>query len=276
MNSLEQRKEIDPRIETIREIDQNGRENKASISPERGVNLLELIMEDKKILYLDEGTFKNRETNIKGGIPILFPNAGPIPDELKDGIYGSLKQHGFARDLEWSVVKTENGFKSILISNEETMKVYPFEFKLELEHRFEENGSFMIIQSVTNLEKEKDINISSGLHPYFNVKSSEKKNIKFNFEGGKIIEEKFETWANGKAISIENHGFPLEVEIPGLGTLIFTLSSDFQRIWVWSQEGKDFVCVEPVMRDKGGIIIDPEKIKPGETHISSFNIAMKK
>jgi hypothetical protein len=29
------------------------------------------------------------------------------------------------------------------------------------------------------------------------------------------------------------------------------------------------------MRDKGGIITDPEKIKPGETHISSFNILLK-
>jgi hypothetical protein len=39
--------------------------------------------------------------------------------------------------------------------------------------------------------------------------------------------------------------------------------------------GKDFICIEPVMRDIGGIITEPVIIKPESTHLSSFNIMLK-
>ena len=118
--------------------------------------------------------------------------------------------------------------------------------------------------------------VSSGFHPYFKVSREEKKNIIFNFEGGELVKEQIEKWANGKAVSIENPNKPIEIKIPGLGSLVFDISKEYKRIWVWSMEGKDFICIEPVMRDKGGIIEDPEKIKPKEKHSSSFNISLLK
>lgn len=272
MNSFETKINPELKIETV----QSPEGNEASFCPERGGIITSIKLQGKEILYLDEETFKNKDVNVKGGIPVLFPNAGPIPDELKTDELGNLKQHGFARDSKFSQEKTQSGFKEKLTSSDETRKVYPYDFDFELEGVFEKDGSFTIIQRVENLEKDKEMPISSGLHPYFNVQSEEKKNIKFNFEGGKLVEEQIEKWANGKAVSIPNPNTPIEIYIPNTGILRFTFSKEFKRIWIWSQEGKDFVCVEPVMRDKGGIISDPEKVKPSDKHISTINILLKK
>lgn len=272
MEHFEQKKNPEFKIENIKTPERN----EVSFSPERGGIITSLKLEGKEILYLDNETFKNNEVNVKGGIPILFPNAGPIPDEIKTEELKNLKPHGFARDSKFIAEKMKNGFKETLVSNEETKKVYPYNFNLEVEGKFEEDDSFSITQTVENLEKDKEMPISSGLHPYFKVPSEEKKNIKFNFEGGKFVEEQIKKWGeNIKAISTKNPNKPMEVEIPGLGTLIFEISKEYKRVWVWSQEGKDFICIEPVMRDKGGIISDPEIIKSGEKLALSFKITIK-
>ena len=272
MESFEKKKNLEFKTETIRTPEGN----EVSFSPDRGGIITSLKLEGEEILYFDSETFKNTETNVKGGIPILFPNAGPIPDEIKTEELKNLKQHGFARDSRFTAEKIRNGFKETLTSNEETKKVYPYDFNFELEGIFEDDGSFTITQTVENMEKDNEMPISSGLHPYFKVPSTEKKNIKFNFEGGKEIEEKVEIWTNGKAVSVTNPNTPIEIYIPKLGTLVITASKEYKRIWGWSQEGKDFVCVEPVMNDKGGIITNPEKIKPNEKHISKVNLLLKK
>jgi galactose mutarotase-like enzyme len=271
MKNLEQKLNPILKTETIKTPEGN----EVSFCPERGGIITSIKLQGKEILYLDKETFEDTKVNVKGGIPVLFPNAGPIPDDIKTEELKNLKQHGFARESKWNSQKEINGFKETLDSNSETKESFPYDFELTIDGHFEKDNSFTITQAVESKEKNKEISISSGFHPYFKVLSEEKKNIEFNFKGGEIVKEKTEIWANGKAVSIENPNTPIEVNIPGLGVLVFNISKEYKRIWVWSMEGKDFICVEPVMRDKGGIITDPEKIKPGETHISSFNILLK-
>lgn len=272
MNSFEQKINQGPKIERV--VTQGG--NEVSSSSERGGIICGIKFQDREILFLDEKTFNNPESNVKGGVPILFPNAGPIPDELKKDELKDLKQHGFVRNERWKSETTENGFVETLNSSEETEKIFPYKFKLTIKAEFDTDNSFTITQITENLEKDKEMPISSGFHPYFKVPDDEKKNVKFNFPGGEIIEEKIKNWESDiKAISVENPNIPIEVDIPGLGILVFEISEEYKRIWVWSQEGKDFICIEPVMRDKGGIISNPVIIKPGEKNIVSLKIIMK-
>ena len=271
MNNIEQKIKKELKIETIRNIEGS----EASCCGERGGIFTSIKFKGKEILYLDEETFQNKELSVKGGVPNLFPNAGPIPEEMKTDDLKNLKQHGFARNLIWKVQKGLNNIRETLASTKETKEIYPYDFELIIDGCFEDNGSFTISQFVKNLEKEKEMPISSGLHPYFKVPDEEKKNIKFNFEGGKEVEEQIGKWEKGEAVSIPNPGVPIEVTIPGTGTLVFNISKEYERIWIWSMEGKDFICVEPVMRDVGSIVSDPVKIKPEETHSSSFNIYLK-
>lgn len=270
-NNLENKHKF--KIETIK----GPQGGEVSYCPERGGIITSIKLGGKEILYLDEETFKNVDTNVKGGIPILFPNAGPITENSE---FPNLEQHGFARKSKWSKENIEDGFKEVLSANEETKKMYLYDFQFSVSGKFEEDGSFTFNQEVENKEENKELPISMGLHPYFKVSNSEKSNIKFNFEGGKFIEDNIETWANiGKAVSIDNPKVKdpnavMEVVIPSLGTLIIDVSVEYQKIWVWSVPGKDLVCVEPVMRDKNGLVDNPEKIKPKETFSAKVNFKL--
>ncbi|XOU94307.1 MAG: hypothetical protein ACNFW9_05700 [Candidatus Kerfeldbacteria bacterium] len=266
--------ENSPKIEIIRSTD--GRE--VGFSPERGGIITSLKLNDKELFYLDEDTFNNRDKNIKGGIPILFPNAGPI----KHADYPNMKQHGFARNNTWTIDEMgEQGFIESLRSNPDTLDKYPYDFVLRMIAKFEKNGSFSLTQEVKNEETDKNLPVSMGLHPYFRIPAELKSKIKFDWDGGQAIEDQVEKWGNGKgAISLENPStenelVPLNIVIPELGTIVMTASSEYKRIWVWSASADaNFFCVEPVMRDKGGLVDDPEIIKPGETLSPKMNIQL--
>ena len=58
--------------------------------------------------------------------------------------------------------------------------------------------------------------------------------------------------------------------------MIFIMRSTVSLIiWSLSKHKKDFFCIEPVMRDAGGIVEDPEKIKPKETFMARVNFKLK-
>lgn len=269
MNSFEQPNQFF-KIETIK-TPEGG---EASFSAERGGIITSLKLNGKEVLYLDEKTFKDKDVSVKGGVPILFPNAGPIPEEIKTAEYENLKQHGFAREMKWTAEKRENGFLETLSSNEDTKKMYSNDFMFILDGKFESDNSFTISQIIENLNESKDMPVSSGLHPYFKVPNEQKQNMEFNFPGGDFIKQNIEKWANGKAVSIDNPNVPLEVYIPELGNMMFTIDKEYKKIWVWSMPDKDFVCIEPIMHDKGGIITEPTIIKSKEKLIITFNIKL--
>src|SRR3989344_2960298 len=238
------------RIETIRTPEGS----EVSVCPQRGGIITSIKFQGREILYLDPVTLQDPNVNVKGGIPILFPNAGP----LENPQYPNLKQHGFARNSsQWRLERMNRGFQETLVSDIDTNAVFPHDFRFSLIGSFEENGSFSI-----NGEVEK-----TG-------------EIKFNFEGGKSVEEQVELWANGQAISIDNPGVnnpnaTIEVIIPSLGTLIIDLSPEYKKIWIWSMVGKDFICIEPIMRDAGGLIENPENIPPKKTLHTRVNFKLK-
>lgn len=249
---------------------------KVSYCPERGGILTEVILKGKPIIFLDEDTFKDENTNVRGGVPILFPNAGAL---LENSLYPDLGQHGFARKLKWREESIDEGFKETLDGDEATKKMFPYDFSFSQIGKFEENGSFTLSQEIENKEETNEMPISMGLHPYFKVSNSEKKNIKFDFEGGKKLEEQIEKWANGEYVSIDNPKIKdpqavIKMIIPSLGTIILNPSIEFEKIWVWSMSGLGFICVEPVMRDKNGLIDNPKKIKPKEKLKMSVNFSL--
>lgn len=250
-------------IETIETIEGNS----VSFCTERGGIITSLILQGIELLYIDTVNLENKNEKVHGGIPVLFPNAGALTDN-------SLPQHGFARDMEWESEPYERGFIENLISTDQSKRIYPYDFKLSLLGRFEEDNSFTLIQDVRNLDS-KDMPIACGLHPYFKVPNDKKKDILFNFSGGEVIQEQFELWSKGQKISIDNPGTPLQVTIPDLGTLILNYSKEYKKIWIWSESGKDFICIEPVMRDEDGITNDPEIIVSDDDFGARISIALK-
>ncbi len=244
-----------------------------SLCPDKGGIITSIKVKGKEILRQDPHNFEDPDYKMRGGIPILFPNAGP----LKEGGPYLLKQHGFVRDSDkWSIERDPEGKELVEIfeADEETKKAFGYDFLLKMKIRIEEDGSVSLIQEVTNREKEKEMPVSMGLHPYFQIPEGSKREMLVSLIGKERADEEFENWLKGNAISIDNPG-KIELSIPGVGLVEMSVSKEYEKIFIWTQPGQDFVCVEPFMRDVGGLVDNPELIDPGESISAEVNFCLK-
>lgn len=100
--------------------------------------------------------------------PVLFPIVGSVWDKLYrvDGKVYELGQHGFARDMDF--VKVEGNDTEVfyrLESNDETLKKYPWPFRLEIGYKLHGN-SIDVIWRVYNPGTE-GMYFQIGAHPAF-------------------------------------------------------------------------------------------------------------
>ncbi len=207
--------------------------------------------------------------------PVLFPLVGNYKNkEVRyNGHVYSMPQHGFARDMEFeviSVAKDEIWFG--LSSNQETLRKYPFLFRLEIGYKLEERR-LRAIWRVINKGKE-TMYFSIGGHPAFvcPLKEGEKQSdyyIRFDADGEvtsrriggeglatdtvvtypledgylRITEDLFDH----DALVIENHQAQRVSLCTPDKTPYVTVSFSAPLFGVWSVPGKaaPFVCIEP-------------------------------
>jgi len=251
-------------------------DTKAEIVPGRGGLLASFSVKGTSILYLDSETLNNKEKSIRGGIPVLFPQAGLY--NLESGPY-HLKHHGFAKLKQWNIVeKTQDSIVLGLSSDEETKNDYPFDFNLKLKAKVSQ-GRLDYTMIVENTGKE-SLPTAYGTHPYFEVPDSEKskvivENIK-NFDSQKV------DWTKDYGVKFPNQG-KIKILIPKNGQTPakeISIDSDpklFQLIYVWHEVGKNFICIEPWTRNDYALN-DPNKsiwIMPGENMEFSISISVK-
>lgn len=229
------------------------------VVPERGGIITSWRVNDRELLYLDAQRFANPELTVRGGIPILFPICGNLPDNSYEynGQNYDLKQHGFARDLPWEVAETLTTDKAsislVLTSNEETLAVYPFEFKLIFTYQLKGNV-LEICQRYINLGKEK-MPFSTGLHPYF--LALDKSKLQFDIPTMQYRDQR-------TGALMDNTGFfdpnieEIDVvfdTVTGLAASAYDASRDlritvsytaaYSTVVFWTLKGKDYFCLEP-------------------------------
>lgn len=102
--------------------------------------------------------------------PVLFPICGSIRDDkavTRNGSKLAMGRHGFVRKLEFEQVeKTENSITFLNKSDEESLKKYPFEYKLYTKYELMDK-TLKISHIIENTGKE-DMPFSTGGHPAFN------------------------------------------------------------------------------------------------------------
>lgn len=229
---------------------------------------------------MDWVTFLNPKVSVKGGIPIMFPLAGGLPEGVViPAELSALKQHGFARESSGWLCSTIDGtLVEQLREDKESLRVFPYQFDLTTRGVLEKDGSCSINQVVYNSGTGLPLPISIGLHPYFKVPRDAKEDIKFDFPGGEAVRANLKGWTGGKAMSIPNpfltDGVPIEVTIPGTGKLNIMASCEYERIWFWSKPDTDYICIEPVMGDKGRIVKNPVNVWPHARAATSVNIRL--
>jgi galactose mutarotase-like enzyme len=200
--------------------------------------------------------------------PILFPIVGTLKNNSYqyNEIEYHLSRHGFARDMDFELVdKKENSVTFSIQSSEETLKVYPFIFELQIIYTLDKN-SLNIEYKVMNNGKSK-MPFSIGAHPAFALPG--------NFENYAIQFEKEESLEyyllendlisnKTKTLELQNKLVPLNYQLFKNDALIFkTLESNsvtilensnpklrvnfnnFPSLGIWTKMNAPFLCIEP-------------------------------
>lgn len=261
---------------TIYELAEKATRSWVKVAPERGGIVIGFGTEGEELLYLDEETFHNREANVRGGNPVLFPISG----QLNGGAYEwngrsyPMKNHGLARIYPWQVASTgTEGCASIelrLTSTEEMLASYPFRFELRFTYVLKD-GALRICQEYHNLSDE-PMPMYPGFHPYFRAKN---KNIAYETDAKTLLDynDMLEKPYNGRvdlsalpeSVAFTDAKTPrIAFALPEFGRrIVMEYSEIFRYVVLWSVAGKDFVCVEPWMAKTGEMHRGEELVRVG-------------
>ncbi|MET0449241.1 MAG: aldose 1-epimerase family protein [Aeromicrobium sp.] len=242
--------------------------------------------------------------------PILFPIVGRVPDDTisVDGHTYPLTQHGFARDLEWEVVTSDESSATLRLRDSDgTRERFPFAFELTTHYVVDDHG-LVTTYEVRNPAQEVGLPVSIGSHPAFvwplepGVAKTDHVLVLDDPEPAPIrrldhtlvLPEPETTPFDGTTLALDpalfatdaivmdqvaSHG--LRYLAPSGRGLRMTWDDVFDVLVVWSRpDGADLLCLEPCvggaapidfdgdLRDKPGIRV----VAPGETLRASYRI----
>lgn len=243
----------------------------AIVINELGAELASIKKGQTDYLWYGEPAYWDRRA------PVLFPIVGSVWDAKfrVDGKEYTMGQHGFARDMEFTVVsKTEDSIKFRLESLEETLKIYPYPFILEIGYRLDGN-KIEVSWEVAN-PADREMYFQIGAHPAFlypDYGSGKEGRGHFAFDrsdslvctglagkGCADVSVKYPLPMTGGVLKLDSRTFD-EVDTFVLedsqvskvamfsedGTPWLTVTFDAPVLGLWSPPEKDapFVCIEP-------------------------------
>lgn len=230
-----------------------------------------------------------------GVAPILFPVIG----RLKDGQYQhngktyQMPKHGFARDMEFEVAdKSAHRVLLRLCSNDDTLKIFPFDFCLEV--TFELGDAGLCVGYVVRNTGSDQMYFTIGSHPAISLsKAAAPHYIEFcepetlgvyKLVDGLIGAEPTPYLDKQQRINITPDLFKDDALIfkdiassslrvvSANGRMIEVTTGGAPHLGLWAMQGADYVCVEPwysyddgldgggPIKDKPGIIcLEPDK-----------------
>tara|TARA_Y100001968_G_scaffold226919_1_gene209663 strand:+ start:6306 stop:7160 length:855 start_codon:yes stop_codon:yes gene_type:complete len=234
------------------------------VVPERGGLITEWLCSGKEILYFDLDRFKLKDKSIRGGIPILFPICGGLPQGLIKLSKGDfpIHQHGFARDICWKIkdIYDNKGFSLFCVDTEQTRKSYPFNFFLEMKVKLDK-GALSIIIIVQNRSDE-IMPFSFGLHPYFNILDLRNVEIK-GLSDSCFNHINMATTSTKEQLDCLDKGVDFLANSEG-SVSIFDLTSNtsieiehpepMNLAVVWTDPPRNMVCLEPWSSPRNSLI----------------------
>lgn len=208
--------------------------------------------------------------------PVLFPFVG-VPKDKEYRYAGKtypMGQHGFARDMEFTLEHSENTKTWFaLASTEETLAKYPFAFRLHIGYELCRN-EVKVLWKVENTD-DKPMYFSIGAHPAFRCPiHGEENKLGYGLKFGGLTAELHHHGNTPEGLAImDDQVLPLDDGVvkftPGFfdtctymvegkqtgevslldraGEAYVTLRFDTPLFAVWSPEKKEapFVCIEP-------------------------------
>ncbi len=245
------------------------------VVPERGGLITEWISQGKEILYFDLERFMDKDKSVRGGIPILFPICGDLSDGYSiGGKKYFLKQHGFARNLPWSInlLKDRLGIRLKLVDTRDSHSCFPFFFTLLMDVYLKEK-SLQIAVKIYNQGQE-SMPFCFGLHPYFQFSNLQK--IKIDGLPEKCIDQTNMKVTNASdQIRIVDKGVDF-ISYPSGSVKIFDCLSrnvielihqePMDTTVIWTDPPRKMVCLEPWTSPRNSLVTGDRKleIKPDQ------------
>ncbi|MEB3274839.1 MAG: aldose epimerase [Prochlorothrix sp.] len=229
------------------------------IIPERGGIITEWRIQGQDLFYLDRERLKDPKLSIRGGNPILFPICGNLPQDQYQvaGNSYTLVQHGFGRNLPWTVLEQSTDPLSLsvqLTSNDQTRSGYPFEFAVT--YTYVVQGTSLEVRQRYENQGDRPMPFSVGFHPYFGISDSNKGQLQYNFPV-----KQWQVKETGELLPFEGLDFSqaeIDMAFPGVTGSVATVTdptrsltitveydSPFKTLVFWTVQGKDFYCLEP-------------------------------
>jgi galactose mutarotase-like enzyme len=236
-----------------------------------GAELQSIRKGDVEYLWQGDSRYWGRRS------PVLFPIVGSVWEARYrvDGTEYQLGQHGFARDMDFTLVcATDTEVRYRLESSDETLAKYPYPFVLEIAYRLH-GASIDVIWEVKN-PSDKDMYFQIGAHPaFFYPDYDPEKSGRgfFTFDRTEGIEcirikekgcvdavTKWPLEMHEGVLKLEKDTFDaidtIMVQDSQLkrvnmfkedGTAWLSLSFDAPVVGIWSPPGKvaPFICIEP-------------------------------
>lgn len=222
-----------------------------SFSHERWWIITSIKLQTEEILFLNSDTFYDTSKNVRWWIPVMFPNSWPLRENEKY----NLKQHWFARNLPWDYETNQNEVIMTLQSNYETKKLYNYDFILQIITRIINETKIEIIQKIIN-NWNQILPVSPWLHPYFFVKNEEKKDIKIYLWNELLTDYSFCNW---QTVYL-NNPWIIKLVFKNWQILKLNYSKEYKKLWIRSEQWKDFVCIEPVAWNEHDLLYNPDMI----------------
>ncbi len=230
-----------------------------AVVPERGGIVTSWQVDGQEIFYLDTDRFKDPTLSVRGGIPLLFPICGNLPEDTYslNGQTYKLQQHGFARNLPWQATaqSIENGASlAVTLKSDETTKIgYPFDFQLDFIYTLRGNQLELRYRH-TNLS-DQPMPFSTGIHPYFAAADKTQLTVDLPSTAYKIkgspeaqsFAGQFDFDQDEIDFAFVNLTGPTATVTDRSRNLKLTVTSDnnYSTLVFWAVKGKDFYCLEP-------------------------------
>lgn len=141
-----------------------------------GAHLIHFQLADQApIIWLSKKAIFDNKSAIRGGVPICWPWFGPADKTLGE----NLPSHGFARINKWTLSELTESKQDITLeftfsSNDETLKIWPFEFELTLKATLSDT---LKLELITENKGDVAFNYRGALHSYFNISAPENVNV---------------------------------------------------------------------------------------------------
>ncbi len=201
-----------------------------------------------------------------GQSPILFPIIGRLLDDKYrlNGNEYTMEKHGIVRKKPFKLIKkTNDSLTFSQTSDEESLKIYPYEFDLQVTFNLTDNG-LSVTHKIIN-KSDEIMYYSFGAHPGFNCKigdylefSENEKLLTERIDNESIlIEDKFPVELDGKRLVLTENLFCNDALIlSDYKSKYITLKSDSHQreikfnfdspfLGIWAKPNAPYVCIEP-------------------------------